>query len=80
MSTLALELDRLLMQLDRPSALALEHDVRAALARAKQQAETGTATDKLGYPIGYFEATAGSFANEALDVAPELPLQARETW
>ena len=34
----------------------------------------------LGYPAGYFETTAGSFANEPLETPPQLPIEIRETW
>jgi hypothetical protein len=34
----------------------------------------------MGYPIGYFEATAGSFEHEPLERPPQLPLERRESW
>jgi hypothetical protein len=37
-------------------------------------------TDALGYPAGYFEATAGSFQDEPLERPPDLPFETRETW
>jgi hypothetical protein len=77
MSTLALELDRLLSKLDRESASALKRTVRDALVLAKQRAAGGATTDSLGYPLSYFETTSGSFAGEPLDVAPESPMQPR---
>lgn len=80
MSTLALELDRVLAQLDGQSAMALEQTVREALIAAKLRAANGAAKDPLGYPLGYFERTSGSFAREPLDPAPELPMQPREPW
>jgi hypothetical protein len=80
MSTLALELDRLLSELDQESASALERTVRDALIAAKQRAAAGAGTDRLGYPVGYFESTSGSFADEPLDVAPESPMHPRESW
>lgn len=33
----------------------------------------------LGYPLGY-EATSGSFAQEPLELPPDLPVQVRESW
>ena len=37
-------------------------------------------TDSYGYPVDYFEGTAGSFANEPLEAPLELPMQTREAW
>lgn len=42
--------------------------------------ESGGVTDALGYPAGYFEATAGSFANEPLDRPAPLPPEKRPAW
>ena len=43
--------------------------------------EVATAsTDAKGYPVGYFEGTEGSFANEPLDGPPDLSLEKREHW
>jgi len=39
-----------------------------------------TETDSKGYPVGYFEATEGSFANEPLECPADLPLEKREPW
>jgi hypothetical protein len=77
---LALDLDMVLSQLDSETALLLERTVRDALALAKRRAADGRAIDALGYPAGYFEATAGSFADEPLEAPNELPMQTREAW
>jgi hypothetical protein len=80
MSSLAYDLDRILSQLDSETAVLLERTVRDALALAERRAAHATATDALGYPVGYFEATAGSFANEPLEALTELPIETRESW
>ena len=61
---LALDLDRVLSQFDSETAV-------FALALAERRAADGRATDALGYPAGYFEATARRFANEPLEAAQE---------
>jgi hypothetical protein len=80
MGSLALDLDRVLRQVDRETAIVLEQTVRDALALAQQRAAASASTDALGYPAGYFEATAGSFANELLEAPDEMPMQPRESW
>jgi len=77
---LALDLARVLSQLDSETAVLLERTVRDALALAERRAADRGAIDALGYSAGYFEATAGSFANEPLEAPEELPMQTRETW
>jgi len=44
------------------------------------ETEAGRVTDALGYPAGYFEATAGCFADEPLDRPSPLPLEKRPAW
>lgn len=81
MSSLAIDVDQVLSRLDPDTAQLLERAVRDALALAEHRAANGAvSTDALGYPVGYFEATAGSFANEPLEAPTELPPQTRESW
>jgi hypothetical protein len=42
------------------------------LALAERRSTLTSTTDSLGYPVGYFEATAGSFADEPLE-SPNSP-------
>ncbi len=82
MSVIALELEETLARLDSHSAAALERLVRDALDLAShQKARTATqATDANGWPVGYFEETAGSFADEPLE-DPEDPIPtATSSW
>lgn len=67
MNVVAQDLDKALSRLDGETATLLESAVRDALALAERRSATLEAKDPLGYPAGYFEATAGSFANEPLD-------------
>jgi hypothetical protein len=39
-----------------------------------------TKANSNGWPKGYFEQTAGSFANEPLERPPQLPFEKREDW
>ena len=77
---LARDLDRVLGHLDSETAVLLERAVRDALALAERRAADGGAAHGRGYPAGYFEATAGSFANEPLEAPEQLPMQTREAW
>ena len=80
MNALAYDLDRTLDRLDCRTAVLLEKAVRDALALAEHRSAFTEVTDALGYPMGYFEATAGSFADEPLEAPVELPLESREPW
>jgi len=80
MSPLASDLDRVLSQLDSETSALLERAVRDALALAERRVSPAGDVDPLGYPLGYFEATAGSFVNEPLEAAAELPMDSRESW
>jgi hypothetical protein len=75
---LALDLDRVLSQVDSGTALLLERTVRDAVALAARRPAGSGAVDALGYPAGYFEATAGSFADETLEARDEC--QTRRIW
>jgi hypothetical protein len=77
MTQIALKLDERLRQLDARTASHVESLVREVLALTGGKAE---GTDALGYPLGYFEATAGSFAHEPLERPPDLPHEKRTVW
>ena len=80
MHTITRELEEALDRLDPQTASLLERTVRDAVAWVSRRSMTMLATDNLGYPIGYFEATEGSFAEEPLDRPSNLPLERREPW
>lgn len=71
MNRLAEELNEKLLSLDPVRAECLEQWVRAAMDRVDRD-------EQVGWPEGYFEATAGALAGEELDRAPqgELPRRA----
>ena len=50
------------------------------VAMADPQRPAITETDAKGYPVGYFEATEGSFAYEPLEGPPDLSVEKREPW
>jgi len=68
MSSVNLELEQALHQLDARSATLLEQLVRNALALVGQNGRRANGVDAKGWPVGYFERTAGSFAGEPLDL------------
>jgi hypothetical protein len=73
MSPLAIDLDNILRSVHPHTALLLERAVRDSLALAQRRHESEAGVDYLGYPVGYFEATSGSFAHDLLDVPPDVP-------
>jgi len=89
MHAVAKQLDETLNRLDAAAAAELERAVREVLeARAANAAPAsgsddpwaGVERDAMGYPEGYFERTAGSFANEPLERPPQPPLEERADW
>lgn len=79
MYSISQELDQALGRLDPETASLLEKTVRDAVALATTKL-TAPETDAIGYPVGFFESTAGSFANEPLERPANLPLEIREPW
>jgi hypothetical protein len=80
MSSVTSELEDTLHQLDARSASLLERLVRDALALVRQSGRGSVITDNQGWPVGYFEQTAGSFANEPLDIPDDPPPTAIPEW
>jgi hypothetical protein len=77
MTQIALELDDRLRRLDARTAEHVESLVREVVALTGPME---LPKDAMGYPPGYFEATAGSFANEPLERPAPLPHEEREDW
>lgn len=73
MSTLTTELAQILNELDDRSARALERLVRDAMELARPAQSNGAAVAERGWPVGYFEQTAGSFAGEPFDLPDDPP-------
>ena len=81
MTELAIEIDQVMVRLAPKARIEFEQSVREALLRAERDSVwEGVPKDALGYPIGYFEQTAGSLANEPFEEPLELPMQVREDW
>lgn len=78
MHPIAQILDQALNRLAPAISSRLEQTVQEAIAEADRKAKEPT--DAMGYPIGYFESTSGSFANEPFDLPVDLPPEKRESW
>ncbi len=74
------ELDQMLNCVDAETAQLLAQTVRDAVALAGKRAATTSPCDEMGYPLGYFAATAGSFEHAPLERPVDLPLETREPW
>jgi hypothetical protein len=77
MNEVAQLLDVKLKTLDRERALKLEKLVREAIEQIDRQA---TPTDSLGWPEGYFDETAGAFADEEFERGDQGTLPTRDDW
>ena len=76
-----MELEEALSQLDARSAVALERLVRDAVTLARSARPVSTSgCDAKGWPTGYFETTAGSFAQEPLDFPNDPPPGPTPVW
>lgn len=73
MNTLTAQLAQILSELDDRSARALERLVRDAMELARRAQVNDAAVIKQGWPAGYFEQTAGSFAAEEFDLPDDPP-------
>jgi len=79
-SSVTSELEETLQKLDAREASLLERLVRDALALVGQGNVSSNSADSRGWPPGYFEQTAGSFANETLDIPDDPPPTANPEW
>jgi hypothetical protein len=80
MSGVTIELEQVLHKLDAKSASLLERLVRDALALVQRDGGLAREPDQFGWPAGYFERTAGSFANEPLDFPEDAPPTPNPEW
>ena len=78
--SVARELDEAMPLLDAATQAQLETLIRDALALATGKRARGAATDEHGYPLGHFERTYGSFADEPLERPSQGELEVREGW
>ena len=75
MSGIARELDEKLKTLDAQSAALLEKTVREAIEQAVTNQNPPT-----GWPPGFFEKTAGAFADIPFERPPQGEFEKREDW
>lgn len=83
MSAICLDLEQTLSRLDPSAAAALEQLVQDALILAKTRNACNApipAVDTRGWPVGYFERTAGCFAGEPLEAPSDPPAQPLPQW
>lgn len=80
MSTLTADLQATIAELDPDSASKLERLVRDAMALAQPSKAQPVAVDAKGWPVGFFEETAGCFANEPFDFPADLALEPIAHW
>jgi len=80
MSLIGEELEATLKELGADSVVLLERLVRDAMDLARTCGTGVGETDERGWPTGYFEETAGSFANEPLDFPVDPPLEPIANW
>ena len=79
-SSLTLELQTTLKELDSDSATKLERLVRDAIALAKPSKTKPVEVDAKGRPVGYFEKFAGCMAGEQWDIPDDPPPETTPEW
>jgi len=81
MSTIALDLQTTLKELAPDSAIKLERLVRDAIALARPARKPDDqGVDANGWPIGYFERTAGCFADQPFEAPDDPPPEPLKEW
>jgi hypothetical protein len=81
MSTLTEDLEAAMNRLDTKAAARLESVVREVIElSAHSMSEKREQPDSNDWPIGYFENTAGSFANEPFDFPVDPPVEPIANW
>ncbi len=73
MSAIALEIEQTLSSMDAQTASQMERAVRDVLTTFRKGKAKKSAMSANGWPAGYFEATAGAFANEPFDFPDDPP-------
>ena len=80
MSTLTSDLQATIAAIDPDSASKLERLVRDAMALAQPAKAKSGEVDAKGWPVGYFEQTAGCFTDEPFDFPTDLSLEPIANW
>ena len=68
-----------IMKQPEPVLREMRHYLDLIIAR-QEPTPNGKPGVGLGWPEGYFERTAGSFAHEPLERPPQPPLEKRQEW
>ena len=80
MSTVALDLQDTLNELDSSSASKLERLVRDAIALARPSMAKPVEIDSKGWPVGHFEKFAGCLADEEWELPNDPPPESIPEW
>ena len=80
MSTVTLDLQATLKNLDPDSALKLERLVRDAIALAQPSKVSAVEVDAKGWPVGHFEKYAGCLAGEEWEPPEDPPPEPIPNW
>jgi hypothetical protein len=80
MSTLTLDLQATLKELDSESASKLERLVRDAIDLAQPSKAKPVEVDAHGWPVGYWEKFAGCLAGEQWDLPEDPPPEPTPEW
>ena len=80
MSTVTLDLQATLRELDSDSASKLERLVRDAIDLAQPAKAKPVEVDAKGWPVGHFEKFAGCLAGEEWDPPADPPPEPTQEW
>lgn len=80
MSTVTLDLQTTLKNLDAQAASKLERLVRDAIDLAQPAKGKPDEVDAKGWPLGYFEKFAGCMAGEEWDIPEDSPPEPSPEW
>lgn len=80
MSSLTVDLQTTLKQLDPDSASKLERLVRDAISLAQPSSPKLEAVDAKGWPIGYWEKFSGCLEGEQWDLPDDPPPEPTPEW
>jgi hypothetical protein len=58
----------------------MQHYLAFLVERQTNGASAAAGMPSKAWPAGYFQATAGAFADEPLERPPQLPFERREEW
>jgi hypothetical protein len=65
---------------DAPESIARETLDFIVFLKRRTACQASPQADSMGYPVGYFERTAGSFADQPLQRPEQAPLSPATIW